>query len=665
LQCINATRKLSIYFRSDDWVNDINRNNVLGAGGELATAYATLVRALWSGQASSVSPTEIKKVVERHAPQFLGWGQHDAHEFLSFFLDLLLEDICRVQKKPYIADTDTSNLTDVEIAKQSWDNYILRNDSAIADMFAGQFRSNVECNECGHKSITFDPFTSISVPIRESVEDFDIYLLPETPGAEDINKVTKFTFFYPSSREPIAAQVSQWLLNSIADTSHAKMINTNMNEISPSYVKVDTDMSAGSKCPWEVVFFIQTLKDRKEDADDTFLPLDYIPHSAHFVRYINDVTRVNKRTKGEFVIFAQIVRGSTPYSDDIKSKIKSIDGNYTLGIHSLGDGPKECVDFAWIFQQTKDSQEKLSFAMDAMVLSLREHKGVILGKNSIITRKQLVDNIDKMFCKRYTGEDRLYTIHSIPYDIKNLYSSLKANILNTGELFMVTDDNSMVDLSAPFALSVVFQNASSLVRVSCKAAPGISDKASVQMPPIMLDHCFKAFGMTEQLGEEDKWYCSKCKNHVRAYKTMSLWRTPDILVVHLKRFQQIRQSYYLRTKKINLPIQYPLSGMDVSTLLHPSYEKKNGTIYDLYAISQHFGSMNGGHYTAVAYNPELKKWISFDDSSTTVCNPPSNSDESAYLLFYQKRNNDTSINEVTNGNNIVPEIDNGYASMEE
>jgi len=27
-------------------------------------------------------------------------------------------------------------------------------------------------------------------------------------------------------------------------------------------------------------------------------------------------------------------------------------------------------------------------------------------------------------------------------------------------------------------------------------------------------------------------------------------------------------------------------------------KKVNGVIYDLYAVSNHFGSLNGGHYTA-------------------------------------------------------------------
>ena len=50
---------------------------------------------------------------------------------------------------------------DAEVAKEAWEGYEKRSSSAIADFFAGQFRSHVQCNKCGHSSLTFDPYLSI------------------------------------------------------------------------------------------------------------------------------------------------------------------------------------------------------------------------------------------------------------------------------------------------------------------------------------------------------------------------------------------------------------------------------------------------------------------------------------------------------------------------
>jgi ubiquitin carboxyl-terminal hydrolase 4/11/15 len=32
------------------------------------------------------------------------------------------------------------------------------------------------------------------------------------------------------------------------------------------------------------------------------------------------------------------------------------------------------------------------------------------------------------------------------------------------------------------------------------------------------------------------WYCPTCKEHRQATKKLELWRVPEVLVVHLKRF---------------------------------------------------------------------------------------------------------------------------------
>jgi hypothetical protein len=53
--------------------------------------------------------------------------------------------------------------------------------------------------------------------------------------------------------------------------------------------------------------------------------------------------------------------------------------------------------------------------------------------------------------------------------------------------------------------------------------------------------CFEAFQKEEQLGENDKWHCSECRKADRepfrqAFKKMSVYRTGEILVLHLKRF---------------------------------------------------------------------------------------------------------------------------------
>ena len=60
-------------------------------------------------------------------------------------------------------------------------------------------------------------------------------------------------------------------------------------------------------------------------------------------------------------------------------------------------------------------------------------------------------------------------------------------------------------------------------------------------------------------------------------------------------------------------------------------------LYDLIGVSNHFGSLNGGHYTASCKNPITGKWHYFNDSSVGACSKSQVVSPAAYLLFYRKR----------------------------
>ena len=60
-------------------------------------------------------------------------------------------------------------------------------------------------------------------------------------------------------------------------------------------------------------------------------------------------------------------------------------------------------------------------------------------------------------------------------------------------------------------------------------------------------------------------------------------------------------------------------------------------IYDLFAVSNHYGGVGGGHYTATAKNGD--KWYDFNDSSVRSCSSSSICGSGAYILFYQRRDN--------------------------
>lgn len=185
---------------------------------------------------------------------------------------------------------------------------------------------------------------------------------------------------------------------------------------------------------------------------------------------------------------------------------------------------------------------------------------------------------------------------------------------------------------------------------------------------ISLHDCLAEFTKEEELGEEDLWYCPRCKKHQQATKRFELWTVPDFLVVHLKRFSNSR----ILRDKIDAFVDFPMEGLDLEPFCgEREVAKRLGNneddartldlsdvneplIYDLYAVDEHLGGLGGGHYRAYAKNHESDKWYHFDDSyvnevsaSDAVVNCCAywliipilivTKNENAYLLFYKRR----------------------------
>jgi len=150
---------------------------------------------------------------------------------------------------------------------------------------------------------------------------------------------------------------------------------------------------------------------------------------------------------------------------------------------------------------------------------------------------------------------------------------------------------------------------------------------------VPLEACISLFTQAEKLSATDTWYCSVCKEHREATKKFDLWRLPHVLVVHLKRFQYSRSW----RDKLETLVRFPLEGLDLSPFLVGPVTDGAPPIYDLYAVSNHSGSMGFGHYTAFAKNKQTNKWYRFNDSMVSEANPSEIVSREAYLLFYERR----------------------------
>eukprot|EP00911_Craspedida_sp_UC1_P002439 UC1_evm1s1817 len=148
---------------------------------------------------------------------------------------------------------------------------------------------------------------------------------------------------------------------------------------------------------------------------------------------------------------------------------------------------------------------------------------------------------------------------------------------------------------------------------------------------LTLEDCLSHFSKSEELEGDDKAYCSTCKEFQEATKRIEIWRRPDTLMVHLRRFH-VSRGFFSR-EKIDATVEYPIESLDLEPFIKGPDSQDSQ--YQLVAVVKHMGGMGGGHYTALGRHPE-GGWYEFNDSNASPISDDQVQTDYAYCLFYQR-----------------------------
>ena len=140
-----------------------------------------------------------------------------------------------------------------------------------------------------------------------------------------------------------------------------------------------------------------------------------------------------------------------------------------------------------------------------------------------------------------------------------------------------------------------------------------------------LIECFKLYCENEFLSGENAYYNENKKEKENVYKSTIFWNLPNILIIDLKRYDN-----FLR--KINTHVDIPIDNLDLRNFVC-GYDN-NKYIYNLFAVCNHHGNCNGGHYTSCIKNAN-NKWYLYNDSVIQEIKQDKVISQSAYTLFYR------------------------------
>ncbi|CAL4064348.1 unnamed protein product, partial [Meganyctiphanes norvegica] len=138
----------------------------------------------------------------------------------------------------------------------------------------------------------------------------------------------------------------------------------------------------------------------------------------------------------------------------------------------------------------------------------------------------------------------------------------------------------------------------------------------------MLNHYYKDSNI--------EYTCSKCKKMRNCVRKTDIWKLPPLLIIHLNRFEHD----VLMRKKQNY-VEFPLENLDLSPYIRMNNNRYSN--FDLYGISNHYGTMDGGHYTAFCKSSRTHNWYKFDDHEVYELSRENVKSSAAYILFYETK----------------------------
>uniref|UniRef100_A0A9J7ZBB9 Ubiquitin carboxyl-terminal hydrolase n=1 Tax=Cyprinus carpio carpio TaxID=630221 RepID=A0A9J7ZBB9_CYPCA len=139
-----------------------------------------------------------------------------------------------------------------------------------------------------------------------------------------------------------------------------------------------------------------------------------------------------------------------------------------------------------------------------------------------------------------------------------------------------------------------------------------------------LTDCLRRFTRPEHLGSSAKIKCSGCHSYQESTKQLTMKRLPIVACFHLKRFEHSAKLRRKITTYVSFPLELDMTPFMASSkesrmngqYLQPVDSLNNDNKYSLFAVVNHQGTLESGHYTTFI-RQHKDQWFKCDDAIIT------------------------------------------------
>ncbi|CAI2348330.1 unnamed protein product [Caenorhabditis sp. 36 PRJEB53466] len=586
IQCLARVSPLTQYFLEDENLDAIKRTNTRRRDAvETTIEYAKLLREMWAAKKKNIAPNDFNDAIRMNSDMFECSEQHDCQEFVAFLLDQLHTSMYeanktltqntnenQVEPRAEKEETKEKEEGDEEKADRSWKEYEEQNDSLVTQLFTGQLRSRLICRSCQGSSSVFEPFTSLSLPI--GFEDVDLYQVIVVRRDGRIPRRYGFRL----SRD--------------SKIGHLREVVSASSGISMSHITIQCMSSKGTLMSRSPSQRNCQLKDE--------MPLSSFPSGAR--------------------LYALELPESTAEDEWRVAMHRKLQYNHEP--HILGS--------------------TAGFIVSRFGLPL------IIGVDTEVTGKKLYDDV--MYQMHRFMEHSVNSFSSRAHDpceddasgypftlclVDQNYEwcgQCPALRFCRGCPIRPDDQKTYIPAHCPIAVDwlpiALYLRYNHSQEQACEDDPSVAETWSRHFAPSSLEHCIEKFSCPETLDAAIQ--CDRCEKKTTRDKVMTIWKLPKYLIIHLKRFEFLREQG--RMGKCKRTVNFPLKHFDPA----PFVDKPDGNTYECIALANHYGQLSCGHFIAYAKSNE-DKWLMLNDCSVREVSEEEVDKQGAYLLFYERK----------------------------
>ena len=652
IQCLSNTPELMYYYVSGLYKKDIRLSEGKKKGfvpGKLSKEFADLLGKMWIDNKKIVNPQDIKYAICDLTNIFNNNNQHDSSEFLMFLLNFLHDEINKDKSKgstSFYEPPKKENESDISASQRFWNLFKKKNNSIITDLFYGQIRNITRCLSCGHSVTTFEIFNilPIEIPILKKVS---VLLVP----SNNIKKTIKLNIFVSSAALLIdlGVYLRQYISNGF-DNFRILLINSSTKNA--KFVKMSENIFNTAKKGAIIVYEItdtleeedikeENIGENNEKDNENNENEEYSAEIGDNYPFITTIKYKNFEDLGGIIdtdskSYPRVfVMG--PYTKVRGLRMKMF--GYLTKYYPL---PENIINFLkkkypnneyMSLDEISNNFEKKKIEIDEIELNDIFYKQYNLFFNENYQKKLNIDeNIKKDIDEYLKNFPFICYLTSIKGEKEQLFFS--SNNSDNQNSFKDTQKiNDVIKLIRNKYKLILYITKKEYIQPFNEITSIISTKDNSDTKTPTLNDSLIHFCLHEKLEKENEYFCPNCKRNVNAYHKSDIFYMPPYLVISIKRF---KRNYLSKTKvqllKVNDNLNYNIDYIDLDNFVSGPKNPKN--IYTLYAVNQHSGSNEGGHYNTACKN--FGKWYMFDDHAVFTCDDDMICVPEGYLLFYRR-----------------------------